>query len=268
LLTDSSHCPWISNCVGINNHRHFFLYLINMTLGVITFDWILYYCKDLASDQPVATTNHCAQDFSNISADASESCNILGSSLCKLVNADAYTLIVGMWASLQLTWVSMLLFVQFVQVSRAMTTYENMFGIHDASLTSAFTSTGTPLDPNHPSLAAQGASAHGHGHKHKSRFQTWARLLGVDPFIETITGRGAATGKNKKKKNPYSRGCITNCRDFWCDPQPVFGKRENGASMLGGDPINYTSMYESPAMMEITRGRRRGGYESVAAEEV
>jgi len=27
-------------------------------------------------------------------------------------------------------------------------------------------------------------------------------------------------------------------------------------------------MYESPAAMEITRGRRSGGYEAVAAEEV
>ena len=47
----------------------------------------------------------------------------------------------------------MLLFVQFLQVSRAMTTYENMFGIDNrsaASLTSAFTSTGAPLDPSQP----------------------------------------------------------------------------------------------------------------------
>jgi palmitoyltransferase ZDHHC13/17 len=168
----------------------------------------------------------------------------------------------------------MLLFVQFVQVSRAMTTYENMFGIQDAALTSAFTSTGTPLDPNHPSVAPTEGShaghAHaGHGHKHKGGWlQQWSRLLGVDPFIETVRGRGAATGKNKrKKKNPYSRGCLTNCRDFWCDPQPVFGKRETGAAQLGGEAVNYTAMYESPALMDAGRGRRRGGYEPVAAEE-
>lgn len=40
-----SHCPWIYNCVGINNHRHFFLYLINLTLGIIVYDWLIYYCK-------------------------------------------------------------------------------------------------------------------------------------------------------------------------------------------------------------------------------
>lgn len=44
-LSASSHCPWVYNCIGINNHRHFFLYLINLTLGVITYDWLSYYCK-------------------------------------------------------------------------------------------------------------------------------------------------------------------------------------------------------------------------------
>ncbi|KAK1958622.1 hypothetical protein LY78DRAFT_372501 [Colletotrichum sublineola] len=167
----------------------------------------------------------------------------------------------------------MLLFVQFVQVSRAMTTYENMFGIQDGSLTSAFTSTGTPLDPNHPSLTppeAAGGHGHAHGHKHKGgRLQQWARLLGVDPFIETISGRGAATQTKRRKKNPYSNGCMANCRDFWCDPAPMFGQRENGSAILAGEPINYAAMYESPSLMSINRGRRRtGGYESVAAEEV
>jgi palmitoyltransferase len=168
----------------------------------------------------------------------------------------------------------MLLFVQLVQVSRAMTTYENMFGIQDTALTTAFSSTGAALDPNHPSHAADASGGHdhgGHGHKHKGgRFQHWARLLGVDPFIETVRGRGAATGnKKRRKQNPYSRGMVKNCGDFWCDPQPVFGRRENGAAVLGGEPINYTAMYESPRAMEaIGRGRRRGGYEAVAADEV
>lgn len=176
-----------------------------------------------------------------------------------------------MWASLQLLWVSMLLFTQFIQVSRAMTTYENMTGIRaNTSLSTAFTSTGAPLDPNHPSLAAPAAPAggHAHGHKHKGGLlKQWSQLLGVDPFIETITGRGAATAKNKrKKKNPYSRGCVTNCKDFWCDPAPIFSQRESGYAMLGGDKVDYTAMYETPALMNIT-GMRRGGYEAVQTEE-
>lgn len=209
-------------------------------------------------------------DFDIIAPDASEECNVLGGNLCKLVNADAFTIILAAWITLQLTWVTMLVFTQFVQVSRAMTTYENMYGVHDGALTTAFTSTGTPLDPNHPSLAPTADTPAAHGHKHKGgMLKQWSRLLGVDPFIETVTGRGAATAKTRrKKKNPYSRGCVANAKDFWCDPSPVFGQRESGTAVLGGEKVDYTAMYESPTLMRLTGMRGRGGYEAVETDEV
>jgi palmitoyltransferase len=50
----------------------------------------------------------------------------------------------------------------------------------------------------------------------------------------------------------------------------VFGRRETGAAVLGGQAVNYTEMYVSPARMDGLGGggRRRGGYEAVAGEEV
>ena len=129
----------------------------------------------------------------------------------------------------------MLVFTQLVQVSRAMTTFENMTGIHTREATTALTSTGTPLDPSLAAAATSTTSAGGHGGRHKGgMLKQWSRILGVDPFIETITGRGAATGNSRrKKKNPYSRGCVSNCKDFWCDPAPIFRQRERNGCPRG-----------------------------------
>ena len=37
MLTFESHCPWIHNCVGANNQRHFLVYIFTLEAGMIFF---------------------------------------------------------------------------------------------------------------------------------------------------------------------------------------------------------------------------------------
>jgi palmitoyltransferase ZDHHC13/17 len=196
-------------------------------------------------------------------------------------------MVLMIWTTLQLTWVSMLLFVQLVQISRAMTTYENMRGSphsHGSRASEAITSAlaagtlsmggaqlgddGRAYDPALPSPHTPG-----HHHHHKEGcFAQWKKILGVDTFVETARhGYEGSSSRSRRNRNPFSRGCIHNCTDFWCDPAPIFGKRENGTAMLGGEVINYTKIYETPLGMSsrTRRGRDNAGgvYQSVAADD-
>lgn len=167
----------------------------------------------------------------------------------------------------------MLSAVQLVQISRNQTTYENMRG-HSIDRTypssRAFTSAmaaGTPsLDAAGLSSAGQGpnpALAHGQRGRKHGCIQQWSSLLGVDAFFATARDGLRDDPRAVRPRNPFSRGVITNCRDFWCDPAPVFGQRESGAGMLGGEVVNYNRMYETPMHMHSGRA----GYHSVADED-
>lgn len=162
--------------------------------------------------------------------------------------------------------------VQLVQVSRNQTTYENMRGHSmdrsypsSRAFASAVAAGTTSLDAAGLSASGQGPNpALGQGgHRHRGGcLKQWSSLLGFDTFFATARdglrdGPGAA-----RPKNPFSRGIATNCRDFWCDPAPYFGKREPGSAMLGGEIVNYNRMYESPSRMH-----RSGDYRSVAYED-
>ena len=50
--------------------------------------------------------------------------------------------------------------------------------------------------------------------------------------------------------------------------QQQFGQRENGMATLGGEKVDYTAMYESPTLMQLTARRGRDGYEQIGTEEV
>lgn len=175
----------------------------------------------------------------------------------------------AIWATLQLLWVTMLLVVQSVQIARAQTTYESMrsrthpssqaaIAITSALSSGATTMSGAQIDhigrgPN----PAIGSAIDRPRPKRPGCFSQWQKLLGLDTFVATASG-GV---RSRKRGNPWSRGMITNCKDFWCDPAPYFGRRETGAAMLEGEVINYTRIYETPPRMKALRFRQDGSGE-------
>ena len=217
-------------------------------------------------------------DLDNLPIPTETTCNILKEYICSLILRDLFTVLLTIWAALQLTWVTMLLIVQTVQISRAITTFENMRGHdHQSShaaevFTAGVTAGSTSMDGAQLLPGGAGRSAHGghagHRHAHKSGcFAQWKKLLGLDTFV--ATAQGGLTGRsNMRRRNPFSRGIVTNCKDFWLDPAPYFGKRELGAGMLGGEVINYTRMYETPFRMSVPSSSGRAALgASITGEE-
>ncbi|KAI5286156.1 palmitoyltransferase akr1 [Ascosphaera acerosa] len=237
------HCPWIDNCVGVNNLRSFVIYILTLEIG------ILLYLRLVALYILLLPTP----------ADAA--CPLLADSLCELFNRDSFTIVLGLWAAVQLVWVTLLCGVQLVQISRNTTTYEIMrkrhYGLNAptqalasaiaAGTTSADntvgghggpTTTPTPDDVHIP----RGAHGHGHGHSHRGCLASLRLLLGIDTFMATATDAQA----RQDDRNPFSHGCLLNCKDFWCDGTPVCGQRPTGVARLAGQEVNYHQMYEVP----------------------
>lgn len=215
-------------------------------------------------------------------------CSILAEPFCSAVLQDPFTAYIFVWGVLQASWVTMLLLVQLVQIARAQTTWEFMTSGrrhhgHDNKITSAVTSaiaTGaTTMEgaqllstPRGPDPAAETSGGHHHpSHRHRrggndTCFSRMKKLLGVDVLVHTA--QDARNPARRRRGNPFSRGILTNCNDFWCDPAPVFKENviNDGEALLGGARVDYYRMYEAPPRMHAGRSDTTR-YQRIAEEE-
>lgn len=186
-------------------------------------------------------------------------------------------MILTVWAALQLVWVIMLLIVQLLQIARAQTTWESMRGRidHESRAAEAINSALVAGTPSMSGAALSGRPGSDPEREPSSRrtqarrdgwFSTCIKLLGVDTFV--VTAQGGV--RFRRKGNPFSRGAITNCKDFWCDSAPYFTRREPGSAMLDRQVVNYMRMYETPPRKKARRspnGGEEGGYLSIGSED-
>jgi hypothetical protein len=224
---------------------------------------------------------HISSDLEIVDTPKDVECNVLSDDLCKIINKDPFTIILSIWAAFQLSWVTMLLAVQLLQVARNLTTYESMRGHLDshtpADAVTSFVTTGDTSQDVAPGSAPTNGFGSGQDtgdrpsrpQKKLSLWEQWKRLLGIDSFINTaLNGSAANQPRNRGGGgNPFSRGILTNCKDFFCDGSPLFKEKESGFARLGGERVDYTRLYGIPKMRYRAGGGGNDRYEAVAGEE-
>ncbi|SMY24893.1 unnamed protein product [Zymoseptoria tritici ST99CH_1A5] len=248
VAREDHHCPWVDNCIAVNNHKHFILYILSMVAGIALLIRLFFaYLTILpAPTKPI--------------------CTFLNPELCAEFEKDPLTLVTTAWASVQLTWTVMLVFVQFFQVARNLTTFESMRNTDQVGPILSAITTGTMSMDDAQVTGPAAGSSHKHAHRKKEGcFARWSKLLGIDTFL-TIAFQGYNGAKDsrsssrtpRRKQNPFSRGVVRNCQDFWCDG-PVFGRKVGNEGLVGGERVDYGGLYDVPG------GGARGwrGYEAV-----
>ncbi|CAL1698532.1 unnamed protein product [Somion occarium] len=233
------HCPWVWN-FGYNNHRQFLLFVSTLVIGIVTFDYLTF---AYFSSVPIPTGP----------GTISPSC-ILPDNLCAITSYDTFLVSVAVWATLQLSWTLVLLFSQYWQVARQMTTlevsnlgrYGFMGGRGGASLNGQ-------MGHQHRHAASDDASSSSdltptgvHNHNHRGMCAGCGsgflmNLLGFDRFTKGKAADGLK--RAAKAPNPFDLGMIGNCKDFWTSG------RELG--------VEYDRLYDVPPEGFVEAKKRR-----------
>ncbi|KAG0671599.1 palmitoyltransferase akr1 [Pichia californica] len=100
------YCPWVNNNIGVRNHKVFIAFTLSLEISILC--WV----------------NLTLEYFDNLPEISEKKCGFLSEDLCSGYYGSKFTFFFFWWVVLQLFWLSVLLIVQFIQISKGSTTYE------------------------------------------------------------------------------------------------------------------------------------------------
>ncbi|KAG6331706.1 hypothetical protein ID866_7386, partial [Astraeus odoratus] len=219
--------------VGSNNHRQFLLFVTTLIIGISLFDYLTYEFFTTATPPDPLPAD----------------CSLI---LCVPAAIDSFLLSVALWATLQLTWTSVLLVTQYWQVARQLTTLEvSNLGRYGFMGGRGGSSAGIQMGHHRNHVTggdrvdeeSESDGAQKHHHHHRSLCGALSapgtctafllNLIGLDRFTRGRAAHGLALGSSSARaRNPFDLGMVRNCQDFW-----TMGKE------LG---VDYGQVYDVP----------------------
>ncbi|KAH3665820.1 hypothetical protein OGAPHI_004008 [Ogataea philodendri] len=227
------YCSWVNNDVGVRNHKLFFAFSVSLEIAIF-----LYY--SLAKRY---------FDKLDVPDEFEESCFFLGEDMCSGYYASPFIFNLTMWSLFQSAWLSLLLLVQFLQISKGITSYE-VSTLHqgvDNSFSSVPTDESVDLSSDEVALPGLRKLVCLPDIVVNSRC---SRLIGLNQFLMI------SDDMIQQKSGPasFDQGIVQNWLDFLflkTNGEPyswrnLFKLPILGEANLGGELVDYYKLYKVP----------------------